>query len=264
VLYRFSQSSSGLAYAYGGVNFDAAGNLYGTSTFGGDLNYCNNQGCGAIYELSPSGGSWNFNLLYSCTSFDGCAFPMGTMVTDHAGNLYGTTFYGGVGWGNVFELVKSASGWSMDSLYAFQNNNDGGMPQAGVIFDAAGNLYGATTNLSLEEPGGVAFELTRSGSGWTYNILHSYPGSFGIYGNLTFDSAGNLYGTTLISSSNGGTVFKLSDNGGQWTSTDLYEWSSRDPGEPECNVVIGPDGTLYGTTTAGGTGGYGVVWEITP
>lgn len=115
VLYRFSDSSAGLSSAFGGVVFDGAGNLYGM-TLGGGTGNCNGAGCGAVYKLAPSGGGWTPSLVYSFTGGSDGAAPTSTLVIDRAGNLYGTALYGGFGYGTVFELIRSGSGWSESTL----------------------------------------------------------------------------------------------------------------------------------------------------
>ncbi len=257
VLYRFADSSTGLRTPYGGVTFDAAGNLYGTTAIGGSGS-CNGQGCGAVYKLTPSGGTWTESVMYNFTGFEDGAFPMATMAIDQAGKLYGTTYYE-----SVFELAPSGGGWTENTLYTFHNGSDGGNPQAGVIFDSAGNLYGATTTITQQDPGGVVYELSHSSGSWVYSVLYTYRNSGGIFGNVAIDSAGNIYGTAV----NGGTqqagsVFKLTNSGGVWTLTDLYDFGGI--AWPEGNVLLDAAGNLYGTAMNGGQYGDGAVWEIEP
>jgi len=255
VLYRFADSPTGLRTPYGGVTFDSAGILYGTTAAGGTGN-CNGQGCGAVYKLTPSGGGWTASVIYNFTGFDGGAFPTATMTLDAAGNLYGTTYYN-----SVFELVRSSGGWTENTLYTFHNGSDGGNPQAGVIFDSAGNLYGATTALTQQDPGGVVFKLTHSSGSWVYSVLYTYDRSGGIFGNVAIDGAGNIYGTAVNGGINqAGSVFKLTNSGGVWSLTDLYDFGGI--AWPEGNVLLDAAGNLYGTAMNGGQYGYGAVWEI--
>jgi len=257
VIYRFSESDTGLSIPYGGVTFDSAGNLYGTTAAGG-TGACNGVGCGAVYKLTPSGGTWIVSVIYNFTGFEDGGFPMATMTIDQAGNLYGTTYYG-----SVFELVRSGAGWSENTLYTFHNGADGGAPQAGVVFDNAGNLYGATTMVNGGPVGGVVYKLTHSSDGWAYSVLYTYDNSGGLYGNVAIDSAGNIYGTALTGGIyQGGSVFKLTDSGGVWSLTDLHDFQG--DGWPEGNVLLDASGNLYGTAIGGGEYGWGAVWEIQP
>ncbi len=195
VLYRFNQSPINLNSPYDRVIFDAAGNIYGTIS-GGGTGGCSSPGCGAVYRLTPSGGSWIETTLYSFTGQGDGSTPYCTLAMDGAENLYGTTLYGSVeggGYGTVFELVPSGGGWSERRLYTFQGGSDGGNPQAGVILDNAGDLYGDTSEANNNPDRGVAFELSPSGSGWAYSVISSFSGS--VAPPMSFDDAGNLYGT---------------------------------------------------------------------
>jgi uncharacterized repeat protein (TIGR03803 family) len=192
--------------------FDAAGNLYGTTNAGGAAG-----GEGTVFELSPTGGgNWTETVLYSFGPLPDGAEPWtGALTFDSAGNLYGTTAAGGTNRdGTVFELSPTAGGgWTEQVLHDFGNGTDGFEPFGGLIIDAAGNLYGTTTQGGLEGEGTV-FELAPSGGGWTETLLYSFVnnGTDGTYplAGLTFDSAGNLYGTTGLSGTNGyGTAFEL-------------------------------------------------------
>jgi uncharacterized repeat protein (TIGR03803 family) len=139
-----------------GLIFDAAGNLYGTTTGGGTSGY------GTVFELTPmGGGGWTETILYSFGNGTDGAIPYAGLIFDAAGNLYGTTFGGGPygGAGTVFELTPTAGGgWTETVLHSF-NGGDGANPVAGLIFDAAGNLYGTTTGGGTYG-GGTAFELS--------------------------------------------------------------------------------------------------------
>lgn len=257
VLYRFADSSTGLAIPYGGVTFDSAGNLYGTTAKGGTGD-CDGEGCGAIYKLSHSGGTWTESVIYNFTGFEDGAFPMATMTIDQAGKLYGTTYYE-----SVFELVPSGGGWTENTLYTFHNGSDGGNPQAGVTFDSAGDLYGATTTITQQDFGGVVYKLTHSSGSWVYSVLYTYRNSGGIFGNVAFDSAGNIYGTAVNGGINqAGSVFKLTNSGGVWTLTDLYDFGGI--AWPEGNVLLDAAGNLYSTAMNGGRYGEGAVWKIQP
>jgi uncharacterized repeat protein (TIGR03803 family) len=138
VLYTFQNGADG-CLAHTGLIFDRSGNLYGATGYGGA------GGGGTVFELSPSGGGWVYSLLYSFTGMltnDGCG-PVGTLVMDTAGNLYGTTLCDGAyNLGSVFKLTRSSGGWIYTSLHDFIGGSDGGDPYSNVVFDAEGNLYG--------------------------------------------------------------------------------------------------------------------------
>jgi uncharacterized repeat protein (TIGR03803 family) len=265
VLYNFSNSADG-ADPESALVFDGAGNLYGTTAF-----YLNST----VFELTlTSGGSWTEHTLYNFA--DGVLAAKGSLIFDAAGNLYGSTGAGGeYGGGSVFELSPGAGGhWTWQVLHDFGNDADGNSPSAGVIMDAAGNLYGTTAGGGAYT-GGTVFELSpAAGGGWTEQILYSFaniPDGSTPYACLTFDSAGNLYGTTYYGGIyGGGTVFELSPvAGGGWTEQVLHSFGNGTDGSgPSADVILDSAGNIYGTTAYGGTYncppfGCGVVFEVT-
>jgi uncharacterized repeat protein (TIGR03803 family) len=259
VLYAFLASGDGIEPGSGDLVFDRAGNIYGTTQSGGS------SGAGTVYELTPVGGGWTERVLWSFAGLDG-AWPVAGVVFDGAGNLYGTTFVGGAGYGVVFQLTPSGSGWTENVLYTFHNGNDGREPFGGVIFDpSSGNLYGATSGAG-QWGGGTIFELSpSSGGGWTYSVLYSFTGGGGPTTALSTDGAGNIYGTTEFDGAYGnGNVFKLTNTGSGWTYQSLHDFTGGADGQRADSIVaFDGAGNLYGTTAYGGSG-YGVVWEITP
>jgi uncharacterized repeat protein (TIGR03803 family) len=264
-------------YLEGDLAFDASANIYGTTVFGGIFENCGGQGCGVVYELTPSGGSWTENILYNFTDGSDGGHPSGGVILDHAGNLYGTAEldnYGGSASGLVFEFSPSGSSWTEKALYHFVGTDDGEYPYAGLIFDRAGNLYGATVNGGTGGSGAV-FRLTPSGGQWNFALLDSLApghGGLGPYQSLVMDSAGNLYGSSWTDGAHGhGSVFKLTPSNGGWTYTDLYDFSGNTDGDlPNGNLVLDASGNIYGTTYQGGRDGTGcfvtcgVIFEITP
>jgi uncharacterized repeat protein (TIGR03803 family) len=275
-LYKFSGHSDGSTPYGATLVFDAAGNLYGT-TFGGGGGSCT-AGCGVVFKLTPSAGGWTESVLHTFTGGTDGASPWAGVTLDQAGNLYGTTSAGGVyGYGTVYELSPSGSGWTETTLHSFQRSTEGANPYSGLIFDHAGNLYGAT-QYGGSGGGGTVFELTPAGGGWTFATLYSFNGSGGglakgPVGNLVMDSAGNIYGSTAGDGAyRFGAVFKLTHGTGGWTYTSLHDFTNGlDGGSPRSNVVFDAAGNIYGTASAGGTGNptncvgnCGVIWQITP
>jgi uncharacterized repeat protein (TIGR03803 family) len=267
VLYIFDGSNG--AYPSSAVIFDPMGNMY-----------FNTEGDSylvppAIIELTPSNGSWNETLNYQFIPY--INGPNGGLVLDTTGNLYGVAGGGTYGYGTVFELITSDSGWTENILYNFQGGSDGSGPTGGVIFDPSGNLYGATASGGSDGNGcaglgcGTAFELTPSSGGqWTESIIYSFTGGaaayyYGPYASLTMDAAGNLYGTTISDGPYGfGTAFKLTPSYFGWIYSDLHDFTGGSDGAyPSSSLIFDANGNLYGTTDGGGTGD-GVVFEITP
>ena len=259
-----------------GLTRDAAGNLYGTSASGGSFNQ------GTVFELSPGqSGHWTGKTLHHFSGGSDGGVPYGSVTLDAAGNVYGTTSAGGgatsdckYGCGTVFELSPDASGdghWTGKILHSFsQKSSDGRYPAAGLIFDAAGNLYGTAGAGGNHSNSGIAFELIPTADGhWTEKLLYNFNNQAGIdpSAGLTFDAAGNLYSTTLIGGAlGGGTAFKLTPSAkGPWTETTLHNFSSQDGdgANPLSGLIFDVAGNLYGTTGSGGTDNLGTVFEIT-
>jgi uncharacterized repeat protein (TIGR03803 family) len=271
VVYSFP-SNNGYGWGpNGGLVIDSAGNLYGTTVFGGGTG-CAGFGCGAVFELTPkAGGGWTEKVLhrFNLNGKDGY-YPATGLAVDAAGNLYGTTGNGGIyGFGVVFEFTpKTGGGWAEKILYNFNGNDP--QPEE-LIVDAAGNLYGMAYQGDAHNYGYV-FDLSpRTGGGWMEKILYSFIGTDGSQSplsNLTFDKAGNLYGTTYGGGPNPyGDVFELSPTGGSWTETVLHRFTYDlvDGYRPEGGVIFDAAGNLYGTTTSGGpNSGYGTVFELSP
>ncbi|MGC1226196.1 MAG: choice-of-anchor tandem repeat GloVer-containing protein [Candidatus Sulfotelmatobacter sp.] len=260
ILYSFAGNDDG-ANPVASLAMDASGNLYGTTSSGGNYN------SGTVFELSSTG---QHSVLYSFGSIanDGTD-PVAGVTLDPKGNLYGTASAGGpYGYGTVFELKYSTAGFTENILHNFEMQNDGGTPYAGLIFDRSGNLYGAATQGGSGE-GGTVFELTRSGSGWTFNVLNGLAG-WGISGtfrNVLFDaSTGIIYATTHCDGAySSGTVYSLTPSAGTWSYTELYTFTGGTDGYYVfSNLVMDKSGNLYGTTNTGGANGYGEIFRVTP
>jgi len=293
-LYEFPGASNGETPS-SSLTFDGAGNLYGTTMYGG-LNNCNGGlGCGVVYELSPpaSGtGPWTETVVHTFTNGSDGASPYAGLVADSDGNLYGAAFYGGnftsthcvnYGCGVIFELSPAGEGALTEAvLYAFTGAQDGGYPFGTLTRDSEGNLYGTTVagghiNATNCTPSGcgVVFELSPSSSGWHETVLYAFFGDHDgsqPYTGLTFDQAGNLYGTTSSAGSadcNCGTVFQLSPVSGGWKETTLHLFTQLNGSTPQGPVTLDSAGNVYGTTVDGGPpegcdDGCGIVFELSP
>lgn len=264
----------------GNLAFDKTGKIYGATEQGGT------NRLGTVFELVPTaGGGWVKKIIYNFSGADGSS-PRSGVTLDASGNLYGTTVYGGAyGDGTVYRLSPGAGGvWTQTVLHSFSNTGgDGENPYSRVIFDAAGNLYGALAYGGGGCPNyglgcGLVFELSPQSDGsWTETFVHSFSnnGTDGLnpFGDLIFDAKGNLYGSTNQGGSlGGGTVFELSPQaGGVWGEEILHNFSgiSTDGNFPYGGVILDAKGNLYGTTyeggVSGGTGnGGGIVFELSP
>jgi uncharacterized repeat protein (TIGR03803 family) len=246
-----------------GLTFDAAGNLYGTTSNGGT------DGRGVVFKLAPNpDGTWTESVLHSFTGADGNA-PQSALIFDAAGNLYSTTDGGGADQeGVVFKLTPNSDGtWTENVLYSFTGYGDGSNPNAPVIFDAAGNLYG-TTFAGGGEESGVAFKLAPNPDGtWTESVIYSFFVYVYPKVGLIVDAAGNLYGTAGYGEGYyHGVVYELKPNpDGTWTYSVLYGFTGHaDGGNPSAGLIFDVIGNLYSTTFGGGYANYGVVFKLTP
>jgi uncharacterized repeat protein (TIGR03803 family) len=227
---------------------------------------------------ATGGGSWTETVLHNFTGHTTDGFgPVASLIFDGSGNIYGTTSVGGAhSYGTVFELAPIGDGsWTETILHSFEKiDGDGLAPEAGLIFDGSGNIYGTTVGGGAyggPGTGGAVFELTPvAGGGWTETLLHSFgngaDGS-GPFSSLIFDGSGNLYGTTIRGGAYGdGTVFELTPvAGGSWTETVLHSFGhGKDGSGPASGLIFDGSGNLYGTTGGGGAFGSGTVFEITP
>ena len=305
VLYSFQGIPDG-SLPIGAVVFDPQGNLYGATQDGGSDSCRSANQCGTVFQLVPpakKGDPWTETVLYvfkGNASNDGTT-PFGGLVIDSAGNLYGTTGYGGtggcillgskLGCGTVFELSPpptQGGAWTETILYSFKGGKDGYLPNGDLAFDGAGNLYGATAfggghgtacGDAFYQYCGTVFELSppsAKGGQWTEKVLHGFRGGkdgANPNGGLVLDSAGAVYGTTRIGgdlegecSPNGcGAVFKLTPpvaKGGTWTEGVLHRFDGQDGATPDAGVIFGGNGDLYGTAYAGATSGNGAVFSL--
>ncbi|HEY3776502.1 MAG TPA: choice-of-anchor tandem repeat GloVer-containing protein [Rhizomicrobium sp.] len=214
-------------------------------------------------------------VLYAFQGGTDGAQPWAVPTLGADGNLYGTTLVGGAGGvGTVYELVHTKNGWTEKVLYSFTGGSDGGWSYGGVVLDSKGNIYGGTRSGGSNNCG-VVYELSPGKLGkWTEKVLYSFPGNQdcegGPMGALTFDGNRNLYGTTVGDSPCGGyyyygTVFELRRATNGWKERDLHDFCGSDGDGPTYGqLVLDSVGNLYGTSGFGGSGGLGVVFELSP
>jgi hypothetical protein len=280
-----------------GLVMDQAGNLYGTTVWGGHPG-CNTDGgtgCGTVFELTPqAGGGWTKTVIYAFKDEDDGYAPVAALILDNSGNLYGTTSSGGrnssctyvLGCGTVFELQQTAGVWEKTTLYNFAGNGDAQTPNSPVVFDQAGNLYGTTGFGGIYPcPGelgcGTVYELKRTHEGgWAEYVLHSFGSEAdGIAptGALVLRGT-SLFGTTEEGGGTGcygygcGTIFELSRSNGEITESILYSFlGTTDGAFPYAGLTADTYGALYGTATQGGSasctlqgglGGCGTVFAL--
>jgi uncharacterized repeat protein (TIGR03803 family) len=269
----------------GPLVFDTAGNLYGAS--GGSF-LPTLDGCGTVWELSPSAsGTWTKKTIYAFACTPDGNQPNGILTFDGAGNLYGTTYYGGASnYGTVFELSPNGQGgWIETTLYSFTGQSDGGYPGANLVLDKSGNVYGSTSLggqlYSCLSNGnavgcGVYFELSHNPDGsWTENVLYGLlPNDGAGTVQMEFGTDGNLYGVTAYgpyqnyNNPGYGLLFRLSASGGSWNYTILYAFLGGPDGAYPTSLFLGSDGNWHGSTAGGGTlsicPGCGTIFSITP
>jgi uncharacterized repeat protein (TIGR03803 family) len=272
VLYSFHGGSDG-SYPTAGLISDKAGNLYGTTSAGGSGSCSSPEGfgCGTVFELSPlAGGGWTEKEIYTFQGSEDGAYPNADLTLDTAGNLYGSTTYGGStvcssaepGCGVIFEL-SPGNPWTEKVLYRFQGGNDGAYPSA-LVFDHSGNIYGGASGAGQSNCGTI-FELTPSGQSWSENTLYTFAGGTdgcGPAGSVIFKAV-SIYGTTSVGGAFGhGAVFRVGQvSGGRWTENLLYSFGLNDGHIPN-GVISDKAGDLFGTNFNGGHYGYGSVFEV--
>lgn len=262
VLYAFAGGSDGY-YPRKGLFLDSQGNLYGTTTNGGESDL------GTVFRLAPDGTK---TTLHSFSGGSDGSFPSTDLVPDVEGNLYGTTLNGGGGpcpdgCGTLFSITPEGQE-SMTYSFKGANQGDGAAPAGGLVMDLEGNFYGATYhggNNSCSGGGcGTVFKVTPQGA---ETVLYKFAGGTdgnSPNGDLIMDESGNLYGTTSLggSSTINGTVFKVTPDG---THSVLYSFRGGTDGSlPSAGLIADTQGNLYGTTSLGGDHNFGVVFKVAP
>ena len=247
-----------------GLLRDAEGNLYGTTTLGGDTT-CYKLGCGTVFKLDQNGKE---KLLYRFRGTPDGFEPVTPLLGDRAGNLYGTTLVGGNagGLGTVFKI----NGTGRETvLYSFAGGTDGDGPSGGLVRDAAGNLYGTTSQgggSGCSFGCGTVFKVDASGVETVFYRFQGGADGADPGGRLLLDAAGTLYGITAQGGDSScgqgcGTVFKLDSSGHE---TVLYRFTGGTDGQgPAAGLVRDKAGDLYGTTIkGGGSTDAGVVFKL--
>lgn len=249
LLYSFTGGTDGRSPS-GGLVRDSAGNLYGTTSSGGAF------GFGAVYKIDATGQETVLHDFAGGTDGGG---PYGSLFLDASGNLYGTTSGGGPSAaGTVFKLDHTGK---ESVLYAFTGGSDGATPVAGVIRDAAGNIYGTTAAGGGSNNYGTVFKVDTTGK---ETVLHAFAGGTdGEFpqGGLVRDASGSLYGTTAAGGASNGTVFKLDASGNE---TVLHRFTFTDGDGPAGSLIGDSAGNLYGTTIRGGEYNWGTVYKVDP
>jgi uncharacterized repeat protein (TIGR03803 family) len=268
VLYSFSGQSDG-ATPYAGVIIDKSGNLYGTTLNGGSL------GLGTIFELTPpaaQGDSWTETVLHTFGKGSDGGHPVAGLAFGLRGAIFGTTSTGSgkAAFGTVFKLKPPATqggSWTERVLYHFKGGTDGSVPNAALVVDKTGNLYG-TTFVGGGAGFGTIFEIAFGS--WTETVIYNFTGGgdgASPAAGLLRDKTGNLYGTaTSGGTNNDGSAFELSPpvaQGDPWTETTLYDFAGGHDGSwPQGGLIFGKGGQLYGTTSLGGALKDGTVFRI--
>jgi uncharacterized repeat protein (TIGR03803 family) len=238
-----------------------------------------------VIIASAASQAQTFTVIHNFTGGGDGGGPTAGVTVDTGGNLYGTTQNGGAdGFGIVYRLKHSGSGWQVTPLYSFQGGSDGAGPNASVVFGPDGSLYGTTYEgggRNCNHTGcGTAFNLKppltvckTALCPWSETVLYRFSGGNDganpDAGDLIFDHAGNIYGTTLsggsypCQGSGCGTVFQLTHSGGGWTKSTAYDFTGgNDGGNPASGVVFDSVGNLYGTTLGGGVYDAGAVFQL--
>ncbi len=268
VLYAFTDGSDG-GGPQASLVFDPAGNLYGTTHFGG-ITSCGGQvggGCGVVFELTPSHNAWTESVLYAFGDGADGGFPNSAVILDKAGNVYGTASTGGstacsIGCGVAYELRKSGKTWAEYVLHTF-TGSDGQFPNAALYPGKSGSLYG-TTWYGGASGNGAVFELIPHGKTWAETVLLSLPGGAGgtsPAAGVFAGPSGDLFGTTYpYNGSNDGVVYELKR--AKPPELVLHSFGSGDGQNPYAGLIADSKGNLYGTTIEGGTSGVGTVYEL--
>jgi uncharacterized repeat protein (TIGR03803 family) len=254
ILHSFQRGSDG-ANPNASLVQDTSENLYGTTRYGG--RGCSGQGCGTVFEISASGQE---TILHRFADGADGASPLGGVTLDSSGNIYGTTWAGGIfNYGTIFEIDTTGT---ETVLHHFTAGSDGSNPLGGMTFDNSGNLYGTASGAGTSHIGTI-FMISAAGE---YSTLYTFNGSDGAYpySHLILDSDGNLYGTASQGGTTGnGSVFEISGNAlTVWYDFAGTTGATGDGAFPMGGLVMDSDGNLYGTAAQQGANGWGSVFEL--
>lgn len=276
-LYTFTGGTDGSEPASGLIR-DSAGNLYGTTSAGGDLSACNGAGCGVVFKLSrSSSGVWFETVLYAFKGGSDGGVPI-SLIQNGSGMLFGAASFGGnlnscsgLGCGVVFQLTPGATSWSETVLHSFAGGIDGSAP-SGLVLAPSGNILGtaiADLHQCANFCGGLVFELSKGSKVWKESTIHKFQGHYGFQGavgtqffsGLISDASGNIYGTAY-SGGKGcdptgcGFVFELSPEGTGWKESTVYSFNGQADGAgPTSGLAFDTAGNLYGGTQGGNVTG---------
>ena len=262
VMHSFGAGTDG-SYPQAGLMEDRNGNFWGTTSFGGTWHRAN-MGGGTVFEISAAG---IYSVMHDFSGGkiasggkDGL-YPYAGLIQDANGNFWGAAAEGGAkNRGTVFEI---SSGGNYSVAHSFGSGTDGDFPLAGLIQDTTGNFWGTTSGFFHKSKPQTVFEITAGGS---YSVVHAFGGrTDGLFpqSRLLQDATGNFWGTTHSGGVyGGGTVFEITAAG---TYSVVHSFGKNTDGSaPVADLIQDTKGNLWGTTAAGGTNGYGTVFEFTP
>jgi uncharacterized repeat protein (TIGR03803 family) len=273
VLYRFAGGADG-AHPVAALLGAAGGVFYGTTQSGGSYGY------GTVFKLIPSGSAYTKTTLYNFAGGSDGATPLGSVIADSNGTLYGTTSAGGNcsvvsgGCGTVFALIPTGAAYAERILHRFGGHSEGLEPMGTLIADTSGALYGTTAFGGLAGNYGTAFRLVHTANGYVAQVLYRFrsggDGANPIDGDgLLPTAAGTLFGTTRnggssLCASGCGTVFSLTPEAGAYNEHIVHRFTQADGANPSASVIIDASGALYGTTEMGGQFAFGTVFRLAP
>jgi uncharacterized repeat protein (TIGR03803 family) len=252
IIHSFAGGMDG-ARPNAGLVEDTAGNLYGTTQYGGEG--CDGEGCGTVFRISTSGAE---TVIYRFGDVPDGASPLGGVALDSAGNIYGTTWLGGIySFGTAYALDTAGN---EKVLHSFAGGSDGANPLAAPVIDSVGNMYGTTSSGGTYF--GTVYTIDTAGN---ESVLYRFSGGLDgayPYSHLLVDSSGNLYGNSSQGGASGtGTVFELTGS----SLNVLYGFlGANDGANPAGGLIMDSAGNLYGTTAQAGTYGWGTAFEIQP
>jgi uncharacterized repeat protein (TIGR03803 family) len=261
VIHTFQNAADG-GNPFAGLTVDSTGNFYGTTSSGG-------SGYGTAFELKNTAHGYKYVVLHTFAGGSDGANPYARLMLGAGGKLYGTTVNGGGGAGTVFELLPGKEPRTERVLYAFTQSAQGANPSAGdLMIDAKGAIYGTTQNGGAYGQGTV-FKLSPGKGSGKEKVLYSFGATANDgtqpYAGVTFDKAGNIYGTTSLGGEGYGTVYELTPSKGRWTEQTIHTFGNvTDGGTPYAGLSFDAQGNLFGSTTQGPGDGGGTFFELTP